>query len=85
MDGWRALACEILHRAFLDTKSRGGEKAARDACIPAGVSLADDARSFLHSDGGRWLWLMLELDGSLFDEALAGVPRVDFEQLTFLE
>ena len=68
--GWRRLSCAVLVRALLDTRSKNGAKAAREAGLPPGLTLAGDARSFLRSDGARWLVLALDLDPAGLDQAL---------------
>ncbi len=82
LDGWRALGCAVLLRAWSDTRNNNGHKAAREAGIPTGITLAQDARSFLHGDGARWLVAALDLDQDGLDHALDGMPRPEFEQLT---
>ena len=79
--GYRRLACAVLWRAWADAHSTNGTKAAREAGIPRGVSLADDARAFLESDGAGWLLALLELDGRILDGIRAELPRASWEQL----
>lgn len=47
-------------RAWADTHNRNGAKCAWDAGIPKAVSLAQEARSFLASDGAAWRVVLLE-------------------------
>ena len=63
LEDWRHLPCAVLLRAYRDTASTNGDKAAREAGLPPGVALAQDARAFLESDGAAWLVAALDLDG----------------------
>ena len=75
LDGWQALGCAILARAFDDAVCTNGHKAAQELGLPPGVGLADDARHFLAGDGARLLWSLLDLDPGESDRRLAAVPR----------
>lgn len=75
LDGWQALGCAILARAFEDAHQARGHRDARAAGYPPGVSLADGARHFLDGDGARQLWALLGLDPAELDRRLAMLPR----------
>ncbi len=70
LDGWRALACAVLLQAHKDAQSKNGKKAAREAGLPRGVTLAAEARQFLASDGAAGLCLALEIDPAGLARAL---------------
>ena len=71
LGGWRRLGCAVLVRAWRDTHSTNGDKAAREAGLPKGTTLAADARQFLESDGARGLVLALDLGPEGLDRVLA--------------
>lgn len=64
---WRALACEILLLAFRDVRRGNGHSA--------------DARSFLDSDGARWLVTSLDIDEGALRSALAALPAPTWSQM----
>ena len=60
---WRRLGYAVLVRAWKDAQATNGDKAAREAGLPKGVTLTADACQFLESDAaqgcswpstGRW-------------------------------
>ena len=81
LDGWQRLGCAILWRAWKDAHSTNGWKDAREAGLSPGLTLSDDARAFLQSDGARWLIALLDLDGGIVDDIRAELPPVLWEQL----
>ena len=83
--GYRRLALAILLRACRDLVIDGGVQAARAAGLPPGVTLADDARAFLESDGARWLLLISEIDPSSLDAALGELLPTERRQLRLLD
>jgi hypothetical protein len=68
---WRRLAVEVLVQAWRDAHNQNGRRAARDLGLPEGVTLADDARQWLASEGARWLVMALDLEGEMGEEVLA--------------
>lgn len=66
-DGWRALGCAILLRAWRDAAHGNGH--------------SSDARLFLDSDGARWLVALMDLDGQLVDDIKATLPPAAWVQL----
>ena len=83
--GCRRLALAILLRAWRDLASSDGAQATRAEGLPPGVTLADDARTFLESDGARWLLLISEIDPSGLDAALGDLLPTERRQLRLLD
>jgi hypothetical protein len=67
MDGWRALGCAILLRAWRDAAHGNGH--------------SSEARAFLESDGAAWLIALLDLDSQIMDNIRAELPPVLWVQL----
>jgi hypothetical protein len=79
--GWRALGCAVLLQAHKDAQSTNGDKAAREAGLPPGVTLSSDARQFLASGGAAWLCAALDLDPRAPAQAVGNLPPPDYEQM----
>jgi hypothetical protein len=73
-DPWRRLAAAILYQSCRDAHDWNGWKAAAEAGLPKGVSLADDAQRFLISPAARALALELGLDPEVYRCFLADLP-----------
>jgi hypothetical protein len=78
---WRRLGCAVLVQAWRDAHNTNGARAAAELGLPAGLTLAGDARAFLQSDGAAWLVLALDLDPAGLDQALGGLRPSKWGQL----
>jgi hypothetical protein len=71
---WRRLAASILFQAARDAHSSNGWWAAREAGLPRGVTLADDAIGFLISPAARALALELGIAPEVYRAFVADLP-----------